>query len=573
MLAIENALLPARLTWVDGRDDIGRDAFAQAMQSRDDGSVTALSLTFTVQAKSTRDSFEGEVPLDLEVRHLKLWFPLFGMGTPTLVVVWSRASNCVRLRTAESIVAELNRSKPKWREQGQVRVWFRDADTYERSDEAYGSLIRRLQQEDDKLGGISRPSGTIRSVVLTDLHFEDVATMTHITASRLGGEGEVTVYFGPGWERGDIASEDVYAPAVLANALFLFERLLIPLNGFSILLKAIGEEPLVKLIAGRRLTFFAQDSPLGILRYSRANAVSIATLRDHESQTGQWDVEARISRMVARTTDPTSVKELLTESLIHIPVDVGQRASAEVKHDLANANLRRMLGLSRNPEKETEAIWDRALLGRLIHLVTALRTADHVRADVVELETGLSRIASEKIYGEHGYDRSYASALVFDEVMRSTGVPDLAQLIGRLGVDQVLTMATGPAAQDFRDWFWATTTAAEGPCIQRDAFVRAFEEMVLPEASSTRLAKDFRMRFFGASGRGDFANAGFTAQRLPGFAMRGIRAVQTLKQQRFKHYKRRRKEIRRLLGKMPAGGSACPCGSRLRFRACCGRLA
>jgi hypothetical protein len=86
----------ARITWVDQRDDIGRDGFVQ-ITVVDDLVTRAAPETCAIQAKSTASALPTNAEVQVETRHLAFWSD--DIAAPTLIALWSRRSQELRIRT------------------------------------------------------------------------------------------------------------------------------------------------------------------------------------------------------------------------------------------------------------------------------------------------------------------------------------------------------------------------------------------------------------------------------------------------------------------------------------------
>ncbi len=97
LLALAKYLSPWRITWVDQRDDIGRDGFIQLTESIAGKRrvLRASVLTCAVQAKGHEARFDSTFSERVETRHLRLWTA--SGASPVLLAVWSKANDEIRL--------------------------------------------------------------------------------------------------------------------------------------------------------------------------------------------------------------------------------------------------------------------------------------------------------------------------------------------------------------------------------------------------------------------------------------------------------------------------------------------
>jgi hypothetical protein len=117
--AIGQILKPWRITWVDQRDDIGRDGFVQITVV--DGLVTrAAPEICAIQAKSTASALPTNAGIQVETRHLALWSD--DIAAPTLIALWSRRSQELRIRTAKEVMPNVQVRSPHWRSQATIII-------------------------------------------------------------------------------------------------------------------------------------------------------------------------------------------------------------------------------------------------------------------------------------------------------------------------------------------------------------------------------------------------------------------------------------------------------------------
>lgn len=211
-------------------------------------------------------------------------------------------------------------------------------------------------------------------------------------------------------------------------------------------------------------------------------------------------------------------------------------------------------------------------MNRLLHLDFALAVGEHVRADIIEFEGGLSRIATEKWFTTLRFNRLYPTSDAFDRALRTTGVPDLGEIAAAVGLQQVWELSNQSEAQDFRDWFWTTVAplAVSGGRATGEILRVATRMLESLDAPTFRIARELKMRVFQATGSDYIVGSRGTHGR-GGFAARAERGDKSLLSQIANQGKLRRAAIRELVGAEPAAYSACPCGSTERYRFCCGR--
>lgn len=114
LIQLERMLLPWRCTWIDQRDDFGRDGFVQIVEPDQDGSLTLAGFSCFLQVKSIADAFSTRHKQRLKVGHLLNW--TLPESITVIVAIWSFGSQKLRLRSALEIVSELDGSQRGWRD-------------------------------------------------------------------------------------------------------------------------------------------------------------------------------------------------------------------------------------------------------------------------------------------------------------------------------------------------------------------------------------------------------------------------------------------------------------------------
>jgi hypothetical protein len=101
----------------------------------------------SIQVKSVNKPFLPEHGYPLETRHIKLWGDV--RTGNFVVVLWSVKERKFRFRNARSIIEELDKTKPNWRNQGEVKVKFRTSDEFLNPLEAMSFLKRDIESRAD----------------------------------------------------------------------------------------------------------------------------------------------------------------------------------------------------------------------------------------------------------------------------------------------------------------------------------------------------------------------------------------------------------------------------------------
>ena len=571
--AVEDALDPWRITWVDGRDDCGRDGFIQLIDELPDASGAAAPLTAAIQVKSEGTPLGDRHLEPLETRHVALWSD--DCAPSTLVVVWSKSTSELRWRTACEIVRELAVLRPHWREQGEVGVEFRKEHTFAAAADARRFLYRRIADESDRFGGRARHHKFRRRALLTDVYLQTTPSSHSFTLKGIedhNKDNELIVVQGPGWLYGDIDAADILATRVLAGAALLYEEVWLPFWSIRAVVGAIGREALLQMLRSDRMSFFELSSTAGF-HYRRGEMRGSLMSYGRASQPEQADgvlLRQQLVRLLGSSDD--EVAEAVLRRTVSLGPEFGSRVLTESNRDLSNRSLRDLLGLG--PKSgENESIWDAPLANRVVHMNLAMAVANTYGVDVVEYESGLSRLAAEKWYTTLGFDRTYQTPDAFDAILRQGGVPDLGRLVGTVGTAELITASHSEAAQEFRDWFWevAAPLAGSGANIDQ-AFVERLRTALASRAEGLGTLNKLKLRLFHKIGETYFAGAPTAAASAFGFSTRAERGFQVLRMQAAAHATRRRASVFELVGRLVQPYEACPCGSGNKFRFCCGRV-
>lgn len=557
--AIEEALDPWRCSWVDGRDDYGRDGFIQLVDELPDGSGSASPLVAAIQVKSEGRAFDSRHIESLETRHLAMW--AHEIAPCTLVAVWSLATNEIRWRTAKEIVREVTVLRPGWKTQGEVGVEFRTEHSFSSSVEARKDLCRRIEDESDHLGGLATVHRARRRILLTDLGLDSIASLTWFEATRADGN-KITIVSGPGWLEGDVDPDEVRADRVLAAAALLYEEIWLPIWFLPVIVKMLEPGTFVRALQRRKIVIFSLRETVG---FCRPNNERWGYLQRVVPQI--WSVEQEVRRVAGLAGCDDIGAEILRATVV-ADEGLSARIWEETRRDLNDSKMRSLVGLG-PVIRETEPIWDARLMTRLVRLNVAMAAAESNRIDVVEYEGGLSRLASEKWYTRLRMNRIYPTIEIFDSVLRTTGVPDLGTLASSVGLATCLEVAESQAAQEFREWFWdgAASIMCNGGDLRKEFRHRA-STAIGGQHQLGRLATTLKLRFFQRIGS-DYILGG--PGQDPGFSSRSEDGLGALRRQRRNHAYQRRHEVQVELGKLPGPYEKCPCGSDMKFKFCCGR--
>ena len=570
--AVQHALRPWRVTPVDGRDDVGRDGFCQINDPLADGTgrARATPVTFNFQIRSHADRFSHCHVERISTRHLNLWSARNAVCT--VLFIYSAASDSIRWRTARDLRREVDLLRAGWLDQDTVSVEFREEHALEELDR----LLRSVNDESDWDGGVSEFHVTRRRVVLTDIFVDGANTGTTFALRRgsPSGSEDGYLYVGSGWMANDIAPADVDGLVALAGASLLYEELWVPLTQATNTIRLLGRPLLEDLITKGRLHFWTVPGTVGFVfskdRLQGDRWGTFVTLSSPQRSPGD-DLAEWVERIAKEHGDP-SISPLILRAIRELPGG-NARALAIIREsevDLAKSTIRHLLGISTHPTKIP--FWDAPLANRVLHLNSAMAIADELRADVVEYEGGLSRLAAEKFSSNLRFDRLYQTASSLDAALALGGMPDVASLVRRVGREPFFAATGTAAAQGFRDWFWESASSFVGSGADiTSQFTNALSGIIPVEAHAFSVLDKLRLRFIQQTEGLAIMGAPFTSRPVLGFAARATRGEALLRKQALNHFERRRQAIRELLGVEPSSYQLCPCRSGEKYKFCCGR--
>lgn len=560
---VEQVLSPWICTWVDQRDDYGRDGFIQIVDDLNNEYGTISPLTFAIQVKSCKTGFESSHKNSLETRHIGLWS--HDLALPTVVCVWSKADNVIRWRTARNIATELNTLNPRWREQARVSVEFRKEHSFEDDESTRETIRKKVADEQDRFGGSTSFHKIRRRVILTDLYAGRITSTTTLT---FGPNNSLRAVLGTGWAKEDLHPIDVDASRVLAAALFLFEEIWISFELCPSILNVLEPDYFVKLLQSNTLVLYKSfDFPFFLF--------SSGDVRGETGiMTPQEDPKSYLIRRANEFSNPFQSSAYLADNLVRytkfIDKKVAEITLSESRRDLADNSIRELLGFGAAYANGVEPIWDARLVNRLFHINSAMAIADTQELDVVELETGLSRIASEKWFSKIGFHHFYPTSDAFDSVLRNTGAPDTGLLVKTLGLHSCVDIATSRSGETFREWFWETASdlVSSGADIS-SSFESMFNSILKVDIRSLKLPCELRLRFFQKIGQDYLIGSPIRSKGI-GMSTRVYNAKARLNHQLKNHIALRHKSIKEYKGRDFGRNEPCPCQSGRKYKHCCG---
>lgn len=562
LAALQQYLDPCIVTSFDARDDFGRDGIIQFPEIKD-GRLIISSLTVIFQSKSTAKGFKSTHSESIETRHLNLWTEQY--SSPILVIVWSAESNSFRFRMAQDIVEELDAKNPIWRHQEEVVVHFREHEAFESSMVAISHIRRKVIHANDHLGGINRIHGSVRKIVITNLIRGTAITSQELTTNAVDDPENIKhMIVGMGWTNNDLDSIEVLPDNVLSSSLMLFEEVWCLCGIFSFCIDSIGEKKFINLLQRGRIKLYSSPHKSSFTYKDWRLGGSIETFTMDYVDPVLEELE-RISNGKYKIGTLKNISEFVR----NVSSVDAQVIEGIVKEDLKKSNLRSLLGL-RKSIKDTEPVWDGVILNRLFYINYSRHLANYLRADVIQYDSGASRVASEKDYDLFGLNRLFDSSKTFDILLRKNGIPDLSQLLNYFSFSEIVDIADSDAAQEFRDWFWTIISkTATGQSDLTSIIVDRISSLTERDFEITNFPKKLKLKFI-ENIIPQIISSSAEVLKSPGFASTSLRANEAIQRQRENHHKYRIQRIQLLLGKTPNAYGLCPCDSGEKYKFCCG---
>lgn len=560
--AIEMALAPWMIRWMQQGQDFGRDAFVQIADDDGTGGAILRPLTLMIQSKSHSAPSTEPFTVPVQTNRLRNWID---GSTPLVVIAWSDVDGGIGYRSARAAAAELDRLHRDWRTQAEVGIRFRPEDVLE-ANAAREKVKRWVADESDIFGGADQFHRVSRRVLLTDLFHGTGRTSETLNA--IGERGKpLQIVMGTGWLAQELDPRDIFAPRVLAGALILYEQVFVPLHLLGVVHESVGPA-LNALLAEDRIVPVASEAWLGFRFDEEATRGQLSCFGP--SGLSPEEVQRRaVDRWIASAGVKGELADLVTRKTHFLPRAISERVEIQAKRHLTDPRIRAALGLTHPAADASEPIWDRYLVNRILHVNEAIALGNHFRIDVVEYEGGLGGLAAELWHSELRFDRLFPSLESFQHLLDRTGVPDLGLLQGVVGLPRIAALSTTPQAQEFRDWFWDGIRGLSTPApLGENAIQGKLETMVGEALPPIKLATELKLLFFGALGEDYLVGTGGLGDGR-GFATRAREGQARLRLQREVQASVRKQEIAQRFGSVAPYGP-CPCASGEKFRFCCG---
>lgn len=560
--AIQEALLPWTVRWMEQGQDFGRDGFVQIVDADGAGGAILRPLTLMIQCKSHSASSAEPFTVPVQTNRLKNWID---GSTPLVIVVWSTVDGEIGYRSARAAAAELDRLHRDWRAQAEVGIRFRTEDVLEPG-AAKEKVKRWVADESDVFGGADQFHRVRRRVLLTDLFNGTGRTSETLTAT---GEGtnQLHIVMGTGWRGEELDPRDIFAPRVLAGALILYEQVFVPLHLMGVVRDSVGPA-LNALLAEDRIVPVAPEAWVGFRFDEGATRGQLSCFGP--SGLSPEEIQRRaVDRWIASVGVKGELADLITRKTHFLPRAISERVAIQAKRHLTDPRIRAALGLTRSAADGSEPVWDRYLVNRILHVNEAIALGNHFRIDVVEYEGGLGGLAAELWHSELRFDRLFPSLESFQHLLDQTGVPDLGLLEAIVGLPRIAALSATPQAQEFRDWFWDGIRGLSTPAPLAEHTIQGKLETMVGEAlPPIKLAAELKLLFFGALGEDYLVGTGGLGDGR-GFATRAREGQARLRVQREVQASVRKQEIAQRFGSVTPYGP-CPCASGEKFRFCCG---
>ncbi|MBK9035139.1 MAG: hypothetical protein IPL61_28390 [Myxococcales bacterium] len=317
--------------------------------------------TFLLQAKSTSGAFtSAPTAVDIDTRHLALWTD--PTATPMLVVLWSKPSNSLRVRTARELRTEVDVRSADWTSQDTVSCSFRPAHQFG-TVVGLEELARMMGDELDALGGRLQFHRHRRRVLLSSLmatRLSGPMTVQFKESATDGGPG--ALHLGTGWEFADIDPID-RGIHKFVSALLLYEEVWLPMQFAADLVSALGLTHVAALIERRRLRLMYPVAEVGVTESE--NGVRGKLGQASHSVLSGGEAVKRWCGSIEKSLRITGLARVLARAVELVPENVSTRTIEDVVADLSTKSIRKSLGLGGDT---AFAVWDRELVNRLLHL-------------------------------------------------------------------------------------------------------------------------------------------------------------------------------------------------------------
>jgi hypothetical protein len=562
--AIEEALEPWRITWIDGRSDVGRDGFVQTAEESPGGKARALAITCVLQAKATDKTLRQSHPVVLETRHVALWAD--ELSEPTLIMLWSRTTRELRVRTAREVLSEIEISSPDWHSKNEVTVRISTAHVWKLDRRTHASMLRILIDELDKAGGQRRFHRSVRRILLTHIVLDKMATLHTVQFESADGTSGGTIYVGDGWDGPELDKADTDGHRILLAALMLYEQVWLPLPVIGAAHHLLGPRAFAALADSGRLVFMAPARRVGlchgrgqILGGLLTLAGAITPLEDAL----QWTAQ------IERNSGHPGLAGMLNRALKVQSPSILTRGIAGAEHDLRQERICQEMGLRRPRERLQLPYWDREIFNRILTVNLARAVAQEHAIDVIDFESGMSWLSTLKLSVSE-FTRKHETLFSLNAALGACKLPDIGALVGQLGAPRIVELAMSSAGQEFRDWYWEEFAphAHAGTAISHQ-FVAGASAILRIDRRALAFEAFVRTSYLSGLGGPITINETPVPGAL-GFSRRTDNGQAALGRQASYQREKRRKRIVAHFGKEPGLYDACPCGLGEKYKFCCG---
>jgi hypothetical protein len=418
----------------------------------------------------------------------------------------------------------------------------------------------RLSHYPDFQGGVEKYHSATRKVVLTSFFAPDKAETVYYPAFEAGSKEMYFLTLGEGWFKGDLNPYEASYQNIFISALFLYEEVWLPYDAIKILFTDLGEAISFELLESSRVKLYSIPHLGGFTFVGKQKKGKLFSLSPTEGL-----IERQIRSNFSKYNKST-IDRLMRFIEIKNDLNIEKIVKISNKH-IKIPSLRKLLGLNNFFESsDDESLWNALILNR-VYSVTLMQTlAGVIRADAVQFEGGLSRIASEIHYSTYEIDRNLNSISLFDAALRKLGTPDLGQLLQIFSFVELVKISNTDEAQGFRDWFWSNANEAieNGESLDRE-----FLEMVKNISKNANFHVIKFKNFLYRQKIDKFIIDPATSEYNFDFTTNTLNPDEVIKIQR-RSWSKLRMQLIQATGFSMNPYAKCPCKSGEKFKFCCG---
>lgn len=363
----------------------------------------------------------------------------------------------------------------------------------------------------------------------------------------------------------------------ILQALLIHDRVAIELNAVTALVQTFGFANTVKLLQSECFEIIDHNGFNPVLA-KEGPKYSVVFLQD----SGVNGIEsAALNRLEGKLQKYSNQKTEI--NLLMLEVDRNRRSldldkeqaifNKEIDYDLQNQNLTETYNIvSKNHEEINPADIYKVL--RLLNINKNLFLSHCIGAVAVKLDGEAKSTLRQKISPVLQSGNTHDPVLVFQEILREKGIPDLSSLFlaGLLSIDDVLSFRNNIYGEKFRTWF--LTTQYNPKTVHQVLLSKG-----IPQSLVTKLLRFIIPNAIGIANASLGLVAGaidsFLIDKILGGWHPNIFLDDILKSEIDNLLKQHAEKTRRgfIKSRFPNVGrnDPCPCGSAKKFKHCCGK--